>query len=79
MWKSALDRSRLSNYSWMEKKPKKPETASPARKVSQLNSFSPDTISGQGSVTDLLQYLMSGQSGACFGQILGQMLMLSLF
>ncbi len=30
----------ISNYSWTEKKLKKPETASPARKVSKLNSFS---------------------------------------
>src|SRR5208283_891786 len=40
IWKSALDRSRLSNYSWTEKKLKKTETTSPARKVSKLNSFS---------------------------------------
>ncbi len=33
IWKSALDRSRLSNYSWTEKKLKKPESASLAQKV----------------------------------------------
>ena len=37
-------RSLLSDYSWTEKKLKKPETALPERKVSKLNSFLIHTI-----------------------------------